>query len=356
MPIEPPEDEASIGYNYFDGGGITVHGPAMIVRKEVQGKTAIEAGARVDLVSSASIDVLTQGSKFRETRKEYTFGASRIFDETLLFSNYTLSDESDYTSNTLCLGLAHDLFEKNLTLTLSVSRAWDEVGDNSDPAFGEKGFNRSTYSLGLAQSFSPRLLAQFNYEVTADEGYINSPYRNVLVGATLSASTFEPEVYPDARTGQAFVIRSSYGFLSNTAGAGIGSTVQLSYRYYKDTFDVRSHTGKLFYQRHLSGHWLLGLFYQYHSQEAASFYSDFFQKRLDFMARDKELSTFSDHWLGASIKFKPTQKKWGKLANPYFKVGYSFILFDYDNFSDPRNQQLYSWEAHVFQTTVGFNY
>ncbi len=356
MAIDPPEDEAFLSYNYFDGGGISVHGPAVILKKAMKGRMSIEAGGRMDIVSSASIDVLTQASKgeaFTDERTEVYLGGSRIWGDTLFSANYTVSDESDYTSNTLMLALTHDFFERNVSVNLRVARSTDDVSSNADPAFGEAGLKRTAYSLGLTQSLSPRWLAQLNYEVTADDGYINSPYRNAL----LESTAWVPEVYPNARTGQAWVLRSTHGFLRDLqAGGGLRGSVQLSYRYYRDTFDVQSHTGKLFYQHRLSPNRSFGIFYRYYQQTAASFYGDVLPASQLFKARDKELSTFSSHGVGLSFKFESREKKWGWFERPYFKMGYNFLMFDYDDFSDPRTGQLYSWEANVFQISLGSRY
>jgi len=359
MAIDPPKNEASLSYRLFDGGGIRVHGPAVILKKELKGRMAIEAGGRLDMVSSASIDVLTQASqpKFTDERKEIYLGGSHIWGDSLFSANYTVSDESDYVSNTVSLGLTHDFFDRNTTVNLNFARSSDEVSSNANPSFGERAFRRTTYSLGLTQSFTPRWLAQFNYEITADEGYINSPYRSALVGDNVRTAAQSPEVYPNARTGQAWVIRSTHGFLRDlVAGGGLKSSVQATYRYYQDTFDVQSHTGKLLYQRRFSSNKRFGIFYRYYQQTAASFYGDVLPSTQLFKARDKELSTFSSHGMGFSFKFEPHQKKWGWFENPYLKAGYSFLMFEYDDFSDPRNGQLYSWEANVFQISLGSTY
>ena len=353
--IEPPQDDVSVGYNYYNGGGITVQGPAVIVRKDLLNRISLKAGARVDLVSSASIDVVTQASPYKEERKEYTFGANVLRGDTLVGLDYTNSSESDYISDTLSVGLARDLFDKNTTLSLRVARSWDQVGKNNDPAFGWKGFNRTVYSAGVTQSLASRWLVQFNYEVTADQGLINNPYRSVF---TLDGGT-APENYPEARTGHAWVFRTGYGFppraTDESTGGGINS-IQLDYRYYQDTFGVRSHTGGASLQHYLLNDWLFGLSYQYYWQGEATFYGDRLPVSQVFKARDKELSRFRDHWVGVSAKFKPKRWRWRWIENPYIQLSYSFLIFNYDNFTDPRTGELYSQEAHVIHTSLGFNY
>jgi hypothetical protein len=355
VALEPPQDEFSTGYNYYSGGGITVHGPAMIVKKDLLNRMSLKAGERVDLVSSASVDVVTQASRYKETRNEYTLGTSYLHNDTLMGIDYTNSRESDYISDTFSVGLAHDLLEKNMTLNLRVSRSWDQVGKNHDPAFGWKDFNRTIYSAGITQTLTPWWLIQFNYEATADEGFINNPYRSVLttVGGT------PPENYPGARTGHAWAIRTGYGFFPHSVEENAvwqRSSVQLTYRYYQDTFDVRSHTGKILFQRYFRDNWLFGISYQYQWQGEASFYGDRLPPDQVFKARDKELSRFTDHWFGGSIKYKPKISKWKWLDNPFVQCSYNFLLYDYDNFTDPRTGELYSLRSHVFHSSIGFDY
>jgi len=355
LAVEPPQDEVSFGYNFYDGGGVTVQGPAVIVRKDLLNRMSLKAGARVDLVSSASVDVVTQASPYKETRKEYTVGTNLLQGETLIGLDYTNSTESDYISNTFSVGLAHDLFNKNLTLSLRVARAWDQVGNNLDPAFGWKEFNRTIYMTGFTQSLTPYWLIQFNYEVTADAGFINNPYRSVLT----TGQAMAPENYPEARTGHAWVVRTGYGFSRHSPEEGPekgNSSIQLDYRYYRDSFDIQSYTGKILFQRYFALEWLFGIFYRYHWQGEASFYGDRLPSTQVFKARDKELSRFSDHWIGSSVKFKPKRQWWRHIENPYIQFSYSFLMFNYENFTDPRTGELYELEAHVIHTSLGFNY
>jgi len=353
--IEPAQDEVEAGYNYYHGGGVTVQGPAVIVRKDILNGASLKAGYNVDIVSSASIDVVTQASPFKETRQEYSLGTDILRGDTLVGVDYINSRESDYLSDTLSVGLAHDLFDKNMTFSLKVARSWDQVGKNNDPSFGWKNFNRTIYSTGVTQSLTPRWLVQLNYELTADEGLINNPYRSAI---TLSGALV-PENYPDARTGQAWAVRTSYGFPSGVSEQGYGgilSSIQLDYRYYYDTFDVHSQTAKITFQRYFYSNWLGGVFYQYYWQDAASFYGDRVPPDQLYKARDKELSQYHDQWVGLTLKYKLKQTQWGIIRNPYIQISNSWMVFNYDNFTDPRTGALYSQRVYVVHTDLGFNY
>ncbi|HTN42941.1 MAG TPA: DUF3570 domain-containing protein [Nitrospiria bacterium] len=353
--IEPAQDEVEAGYNYYHGGGVTVQGPAVIVRKDILNGGSLKAGYNVDIVSSASIDVVTQASPYKETRKEYSLGTDILRGDTLVGVDYINSRESDYLSDTLSVALAHDLFDKNTTFSLKVARSWDQVGKNNDPAFGWNKFNRTVYSTGITQSLTPLWLIQFNYELTADEGLINNPYRSAI---TLDGALV-PENYPDARTGQAWALRTSYGIASAGSDGGYGGirgSVQLDYRYYQDTFDVHSQTAKITLQRYFFSDWLGGVFYQYYWQDAASFYGDRLPPGQLYKARDKELSQYHDQWVGLTLKYKLKQAQWGIIRNPYVQVSNSWMVFNYDNFTDPRTGALYSQRVYVVHTDLGFNY
>lgn len=353
--VEPPQDEASVGYNLYSGGGITVQGPAMIVKKDILNRMAIKAAARVDSVSSASIDVVTQASPYKEHRTEYSVGADVLHNDILTAINYTKSHESDYTSNMLSVGMAHDLFDKNTTLSLRFARSWDTVGKNGDPSFGEQNANRIIYTAGISQSLSSRWLLQLNYEGTAESGFLNNPYRSAIT----DNGGLTPEHYPEARTGHALALRTAFGFIPGSAGdvvVGQRSSVQVDYRYYQDTFAIHSHTGKVEYQRYIRNNWLVGSFYRYYRQGEASFYGDRVSSTQIFKARDKELSRFSGQWIGGSLKYKPKGFYWRSLENLSVLFSYSYLMYDYDNFTDPRTGALYSQSAHVLHTSLSFTY
>lgn len=353
--VEPAQDEVETGYNYYNGAGTTVQGPAVIVKKNILDGASLKAGYSVDMVSSASIDVVTQASPYKETRQEYSIGTDILHGDTLIGMNYIDSRESDYMSDTLSIGAAHDLFDKNVTFNVKVARSWNLVGRNNDPSFGWKDFNRTMYSTGITQSLTPRWLIQVNYELTADAGLINNPYRSAM---TLDGALV-PEHYPDARTGHAWAIRTSYGFPSGSSEigqGGLGGSVQLDYRYYQDTFDVISHTAKITLQRYFAPDWLGGILYQYYRQGAASFYGDRLPANQLYKARDRDLSEYQDHWVGLTLKFKLKQTSWGLISNPYIQFDSSLMVFHYDDFTDPRTGALYSQRAYVSHTSFGFNY
>ena len=62
-----PEDVAEGMVHLFNGGGVTASGPALLVRKSIADTVSLTGTLYVDMVSNASIDVVTTASPFRET-------------------------------------------------------------------------------------------------------------------------------------------------------------------------------------------------------------------------------------------------------------------------------------------------
>ena len=60
-----PDDRADVLYHRYEGGGVTVDGPSLLVRKKFAEKYSVSANYYVDMVSSASIDVLTTASPYQ---------------------------------------------------------------------------------------------------------------------------------------------------------------------------------------------------------------------------------------------------------------------------------------------------
>src|SRR5262245_9832021 len=87
-----PDDRADVLYHRYEGGGVTIQGPSLLVRKKLKEKFSFSASYYVDMVSSASIDVQTSGaSKYKEKRKQYGFGADYLHGKSTYTVGFTNS-------------------------------------------------------------------------------------------------------------------------------------------------------------------------------------------------------------------------------------------------------------------------
>ena len=151
---------------------------ALLVRKKYGENFSVSANYYVDMISSASIDVLSSASPYKEQRTQYSVGVDYLRDKTTYSLNYIDSDEPDYKAHTASFGLSHDLFGDLTTINLGYSRGWDVVGEDTGGSISTVGrADPRNYSVGLSQIVTKRLILGLNYDVITDEGYLKSPYR-----------------------------------------------------------------------------------------------------------------------------------------------------------------------------------
>jgi len=354
-----PEDRADILYHLYDGGGVEIDGPSILVRKQVGKSLSFVGNYYVDMVSSASIDVITTASPYTEERTQWSMGMDYLRGNTTMSVGYTSSEESDYDAATYNFSVSQDMFGDLTTLTLSYALGDDLVRKSDDPTF-EKNLDKQIYGVGLTQILTKNLISTVNFETMTDEGYLNNPYRSVRYfdsGSALGYS-YESELYPNTRTSNALGIRARY-FLPYRAA------VEGEYRYFTDTWDIEGHTASLTYIHPWKDFTFTGKF-RYHDQTGAHFYSDLFSRAeaTNFRGRDKELSPLTSYTfkLKAAYTFLNENQSWGFLKKGSVTASIDMLHVDYDNFSDltalaPIGEEpLYKLDADVFQIFFSFWY
>jgi hypothetical protein len=334
-----PEDRADAMYHSYDGGGVTADGPALLVRKEFADTVSLSARYYADTVSSASIDVVTSASPYKDKRTETGFGVDYLRRDTLMNLSVTNSKENDYLADSFALGVSHEMNGGLTTINLGYGQGEDTVM-RVDTDLKEN-VARYQYRLGLSQVVTTRLIMSIDYESVSEEGFLKNPYRFAQVG-----SAFTEEKYPATRDSQALAMRAILG-LTQPAG-GLGASLRADYRYFSDTWDVQAHTIELGYQRYLDARMIGELHFRYYTQDAASFYSDNFPTAMTYMARDKELSTFDSQTLGFKLSLLFGEGTWG-FERASLNFAYDFIRFDYKDFTDVRTGELYGFDANVVQ-------
>ena len=120
-----PDDRADALYHRYDGGGVTIDGPSLLLRKKFAEKYSVSANYYMDMVSSASIDVMTTASPYTEERTQGSLAFDLLQGKTQYSVSYTLSDESDYTANTASFDLTQDILGDLATVSFGFSGAGD---------------------------------------------------------------------------------------------------------------------------------------------------------------------------------------------------------------------------------------
>ncbi len=354
-----PEDRADIMYHLYDGGGVEIDGPSILVRKQATRNISVVANYYVDMVSSASIDVITTASPYTEERTQWSVGMDYLYANTKLRANYTSSTESDFDAETLAFSVSQDMFGDMTTLTLSYTVAADDVGRSDDPTF-ERDNSRQHYGIGITQILTKNLIAALNFETITDEGFLNNPYRSVRYldfGSAIGYS-FEPELYPRTRTSNALGLRARYYLPYRAAIEG-------EYRFYTDTWNIDGHTIALTYV-HPMGPWTFTAKYRYHDQTGADFFNDLFPRSqaTNFRGRDKELSPLTSHTLklAASYEFISSTESLGFIKRGTVNVSLDMLTIDYHEFRDLTSgasasfEPLYTLDADIVQVFFSFWY
>jgi hypothetical protein len=280
-----PDDRADILYHLYDGGGVTIKGPSILVRKKAGKSVSFVANYYVDMISSASIDVVTTASPYTEEREQLSVGMDYLRGNTTMSISVTNSEESDFTSDSYSFSVSQGMFGDLTTLTLAYSLGNDEVRRSDDETFVREA-DRQFYSVGLTQIITRNLIMGLNVETITDEGFLNNPYRTVryVDSSNPIGYSYEAELYPNTRTSTAVGIRARY-YLPYRAA------IQGEYRFFTDTWGILSHTGAISYT-HPWGAWTFTGKYRHYTQDQADFYSDLFPRSeaTNFRGRDKELS------------------------------------------------------------------
>lgn len=365
-----PEDRADALFHSYSGGGVTINGPSILARKQLGKKTSVWGNYYVDSITSASIDVITSASEYTEKRTEQSLGVDYLEDKTTLSMAYTSSVENDFDAKTLTLGSSMSMFGDLTTVTLGYSRGWDTVMRSTDD-FEEK-TGRQAYRFGLSQVLTKNTLLGFGLDVITDEGFLNNPYRSVsylfldpsdptcdpLNSGCATERRAQAESYPNTHTTYAAAVRAIY-YLPYRA------SIKGEYRIFTDTWGVNASNYELVYTHPIEPNWILDFKYRFYTQTHADFYSDMFpfQDAQNYLARDKELSSYSNQTFGIGASYEFGKGGWGVIDKGSVNLNYDYLTFQYKDFRDltktgyrPGEEPLYSFSANVVQFFVSVWY
>lgn len=345
------DDKADILYHSYEGGGMKIDGPALLIRKKASESVAVSAFYYVDTISSASVDVMSTASPYTEERKEGQLGIEYLHDKTIVSVSIGKSDENDYLAHSISVNISHDTFGDLTNVNLGLSYGDDDVMRNGDENFKAES-KHYRIRAGLSQILTRNLTASINIEGVSDEGFLNNPYRTVryVDNSLPSGVAYQAEVYPNTRNSFAIKLSASY-YLPYKAA------LFSHYRYFNDSWDISAQDFELGYRHPFGDHLELELKVRSYQQSQASFYSDLFSHRdaQNFLARDKELSEFDDFTLGFGLTYKLPAYLFPENISSEATIQWDRIKFDYHNFRDPTanaavgEEPLYGFSADVIR-------
>lgn len=329
--VDLPADAAEAAYHLYRGGGVTSSGPSLLVRKSLADRVSLSGSYYVDMVSNASIDVVTNASPFKETRTAWTVGGTYAVRDSLLSLSLYNSREPDYISDAASFDVSQETYGGMTTISLGFTRASDQIGQRDRGFFDVA--RHWQYRFGVTQVLSPRWLASLNFEAVSDSGFLGSPYRPARVFGTTV-----PERNPRTRTSRAIKVSTAYDL-------GQRNAVRGEYRYFWDTWDITAHTLQAGYSRYIGDRWLADGHVRFYTQKKALFYSDNALTESLYISRNRQLSTFNNLSLGGKLTYS-----YGRVAERFdvkFNGSYELMRFNFKDFTDLRTGENFSYDAHV---------
>lgn len=368
-----PDERVDVMEHSYDGGGIQVSGPSILVRKNVGSAVSLSANYYVDMVSSASIDVLASASRYSEERIQKSVGMDYMHDRTTYSLGYITSDEKDYQAKTYSFGVSQTFFGDLTTLGFDFGLGQDVVGRNikgvPDPTF-HLDKERRTYSANLSQILTKNWIAELNVESGSDaclhmqqgQSCLNNPYRGYSYLQN-GVRALLPEKYPLTHNTDAVSLRTMYHL-------PYSASIRGEVRGFTDSWGVKAHNEEIRYVQDFKKDLLLEVKYRVYRQTAADFYSDLFPYKdaQNYMARDKELSPFSSKSVGVGLTYKfpwniaGFEKSTANLYWDHMSINYDDFR-DYANFLKaklpaggykPGEEPLYAMDADVIRFYLSF--
>lgn len=353
-----PQDRSDAMYHSYEGGGMSIDGPSILLRKKIGNHVSVSANYYVDTISGASIDVLATASPYQEERTENSVGVDFLRNKTLMSLNYTTSSENDFEAESFHFGISQDFFGDLTTLSLGYSKGNDEVGKTGDESFLELA-ERQNYRLGITQVLSKNMIVGLSLENVSGQGYLNNPYRSVrFLDATAARGyRFETEVYPNTRRSNAAALTANYHLPYRASVYGEA-------KVFSDSWGIEANTYKLGYIHTFGDDWIVELRARHYQQDKADFYQDLYNRsaEFNFRARDKEMSTFNNLSLGLSVTWEFQFSAANFFKKSTLNLDFDHVNYDYDDFRDvladaPVGEEpLYQFSANITRLYLSIFY
>ena len=267
---------------YTDSDATTV--VTVVGDADWQARNDLDANAHVsvDAVSSASVDVISAATdSFTGARVELGAGADYDLGPHTVSAKLVQSLEADWQSTSLQLGWQRELARRNAAVNLGYALTRNAIGDARDDYQFSDTMWGQTWELGYSQLLDRKSRLLLAHTGQYLSGYQASPYREVA----FADGNRLPERHPGQRLRAA-----ATATLSHYLGGDTG--LQLSYRFYGDSWSLYSHTLSASVLTELNPRWSLLVRGRGYHQTRAEFY----QHDYDTMAGltswsfDKELA------------------------------------------------------------------
>jgi len=261
-----------------------------------------------------AVEVMT-GASTRETRYGIDLGFNYTLNDFVFSASGSRSEEPDYLSHGYNLGVEWIFNQKFNTLSLGFGQNFDQISPTTRILDEQK--TDYHLQLGFSQVVSKESVLKLSSSYTYNDGYLSNPYKKVFIqdldtNTNLKTGGFS-NVYYENRPDKRHQWSASLAYIQYISF--LKASVQFDYRYFKDSWDISSHTFEAIYRQPLSKSWELVSRLRYYSQSEAKFYKNFYiqANANNHYSSDYRLAGFGT--LAGGIKLT---KEWG-LASKFTK-------------------------------------
>ncbi|MEI6715936.1 MAG: DUF3570 domain-containing protein [Verrucomicrobiota bacterium] len=231
-------------------------------------------------------------ARVKDERTAFTLGVTKPIADHALKAGISYSYESDYTSLGYSLQDTISFNQKNTELVLGMAFTDDVVGANGSSLASKK--RSYDVVIGVNQVLTPTDLLSFNVTLGWRQGYLNDPYKAVL----LNSSTAQNDLRPERKFEQLALLQWTHYLKS------LGASVESSYRFGRNDWGSCSHTAQLAVHKKLfHNRVVLSPSFRYYRQTAADFYATEFFGNPSYCSSDYRLSAEETFSLGMQMRW-----------------------------------------------------
>ncbi|MBK9032365.1 MAG: DUF3570 domain-containing protein [Myxococcales bacterium] len=273
---------------YYKERATRVEQPMLDGRFDVGDHGTVDAHLLVDAITSAS----ASASAFDEKRVEGGLGYAHVFGRYTAAATARYSSEPDYKSAFGTVRGQAELFDKNVTVGLTLGVGRDDVTNAGAATMMRVAGTLDSYliSASASQILGENTTASLVYDLSYLDGFQQNPYRQVAVAGSPTL-----ERHPSARTRHAAAVVLKR-FVPATA-----TTVVASYRLYRDDWGILAHTPEVRVIQDAGDTVWFGAGYRYHRQTGADFWQGSYTEAQPFLSADPKLSQLTTHNLAARL-------------------------------------------------------
>jgi hypothetical protein len=234
-------------------------------------------------------------SDVEDERWAFNIDVTKRMGDHSVGGSLSVSTESDYDSYGLALRDAIDFNKKNTTLLLGAAYTYDLV----DVYYRGTTETKDTLDamVGLTQVLSPRTLFTVNLTLSQVNGFMADPYKVVDLDGELV-----PEVRPDNKDKRILFLAI------NQAIPEVDGSLEVSYRFYDDTFGIQANTWQLAWYQKLGRHFVLRPSLRWYEQTEADFYGLHFTGTPEAYSSDYRVSALRAIGYGLKLIWTPNSK------------------------------------------------